>query len=164
METKQIYQDIVDQLYFDEMKGVVNNEQTVRNLRHENENFTQKSKLIKLGLKQHQDIVHNRLRKLESEQREKDLAHRAALRDKSILADNQIMKTVGGNIVSEVIHKVKEIHEDLEDDLPSREDHSKKLMIECYYIHGHAALEYARKIPNTLQRQFLAKKNRDLRM
>jgi hypothetical protein len=65
VETNRIYQDIVDQLYFEEMKGVVNNEQTVRNLRHENENYTQKSKLIKLGLKQHQDIVHNKLKSLE---------------------------------------------------------------------------------------------------
>ena len=74
------------------------------------------------------------------------------------------MQKVGGNLKEEIAHKCKEICEDLEDDVPSREDHSKKLMIECYYIHGHAALEYARKIPNTLQRQFLAKKNRDLRM
>lgn len=92
------------------------------------------------------------------------MAHRAALRDKSMLADNPIMKSVGGQVIREVEQKTKEICEDLEDDLPSREDHSKKLMIECYYIHGHAALEYARKIPNSLQRQFLAKKNRDLRM
>ena len=72
------------------------------------------------------------------------------MRDKSILAENAIMNKVGPSLTNQVDKKCKEIEEDLEDDLPTREDHSKKLMIECYYIHGHAALEYARKIPNTL--------------